>query len=260
LHANYGPFATVTAQTYPGFVFQDVNTPHTTYTVELPAAGAGFAGAVLYQPTAAGEFGFLFDQSLDVALYDSSGALVAPVGSAPGEAELCPQINHVVVHALSDAETYTLALASATQASPALNIEYLGQEASCDEACEPITLVASRTYQPAAWEDAVLILDHHIVFEIPQRLVVTEGKAGFGLARLTVSAEGLDVVCRYRGNGHKRYVFQSCSNGAVAGDDIEAESLHLRVKRGGNAGPNQRTTVELTIQPECEDHHEHEEE
>jgi hypothetical protein len=258
LHALYGPFETVSAQEYPGFVYNDVNAPHTTYTVELPAAGTGFAGAVLYQPSTAGEYGFLFNQALDVAVYDGTGSLVAPVGTAPGDEAICPEIDYVTVYALSGGgTTYTIALGSATEASPVVIAEYLGQEASCEEACEPLTLVASRTYHPAAWEDAELTLDHHVVFELPKRIVVTEGSAGLGLAQLTVSAEGEEVVCRYRGNGFKRYVFQSCSNGAEAGDDIEAEYLKLHVKRGL---PAQRTTVELTIQPECEGDHEHEHE
>jgi len=227
--------------------------------VELPAAGAGFSGGVLYQPTVSGEFGFLLDQPLDVSVYDSSGALVDPVGSARGDADLCPQIDHVLVYALSDAETYTLVLASATSSSPVLIAEYLGEEASCEVSCEPLTLVASRTYRPAAWEDAELTLDHDIVFELPKRLVVTKGNAGLGLSVLTVSAEGNDVVCRYRGNGRKRYVFQNCSDGTRPGDDVEADFLALHVKRGGNDGPRQRTTVELTIQPECDGDHDHHE-
>jgi hypothetical protein len=256
LHALYGPFETVTAQEYPGFVFTDVNAPHTAFTVELPASGSGFAGAVLYQPSTPGEYGILFDQTLDVAVYDEVGALVTPVGTAPGDEAICPELDYVTVYALSGGgATYTIALGSATDSSPVLIAEYLGAEASCEEACEPFTLVASRTYDPPAWEDAELTLDHHVVFELPQKLVVTEGKAGFGLTTLTVSADGEDVVCRYRGNGHKRYVFESCDNGAQAGDDIEAEYLKLHVKKGK---PNQKTTVELTIQPECD--HDHEEE
>jgi hypothetical protein len=260
LHANYGPFTTVTAQVYPGFVFSDINSPHTAFTVELPAAGSGFAGAVLVQPTAAGEFGFLLDQPMEVTLYDSSGAQVDPVGSTPGDAGICPQLNHIVVYALSDTETYTLALGSATASSPLLVAEYLGAEANCEVSCDPLTLVASRSYHPAAWQDAELTLDHEVVFELPRKLVVSEGKAGSGLALMTISAEGHEVVCRYRGNGRKRYVFQKCDNGAVPGDDMEADFLTLHVKRGVNTGPEQRTTVEVTLQPECEGGHEHDHE
>jgi hypothetical protein len=253
-HATFGPFSGVTAQAYPGFVFSDVNAPHTAHTITLPTDGAGFSGAVLFQPTVPGEFGFMLDAGRPLEVRDSAGNLLTPVGTAPSDPALCSLIAQVHVYALLDTETYTLVFPSTGDDTVQLITEYLGAEASCEVACEPFTLQASRTYRPAAWSDGELSFDEHVVFELPKRLVVTQGNAGNFLAQLSYWHDGEEVVCDYRGNGRKRYVLECCSNGAVAGQDVEADALRLHVQRGANNGPNQTTAIEVTIQPECVPH------
>jgi hypothetical protein len=256
LHMKFGPFQTVSTQPYPGTVFNDINTPHTAYTMTLGAQAQGFQGAVLYQPTVTGEFAFLTDGAAAVSVFDGAGSPVTSVGVAPGDGALCAEIGQVAVFALSDTETYTLVMGSEADVDPTVVVEYLGAEASCEEPCEPLTLTAARSYGPPSWVDDERVLEHHIVFELPTTIPVVEGRAGSGLVLFSFANEVEEVDCRYRGRGRRGFVFHDCSNGAQPGDDVEAEYLKLRVARGGNTGRGKTTAVELTIQPECDHHHE----
>ena len=272
LHALYGPFASVTAQAYPGFVYTDVNAPHTAYTIGLPAAGSDYQGAVLYQPAASGDFAFLLSEDTALAVYDGAGQPVAAEGVQSIDPAVCSAMSHVHVFHLEDTETYTVVLGPTGSASVQAVIEYMGEEGGC-EACEHAHLVASKSYgPPPRWEDGVAVLDHPISFEIPGEIPVTEGNAGNRWVTLRFRLGGGPVVrCRYRGGADvpypstpeeleaaSRYVFSHCNNGMVAGDDAEADQFRLRVLHGGNAFQGERTEVELELEDEACHGHEHE--
>lgn len=271
-HAQLGPFQSTPAQSYPGFVFSDVNAPHTSYSVQLPGGAAPYEGAVLYQPAVSGQFAFFVTPETALVVYDSAGQVVAPVGDAPVDPALCAAMDHVSVLVLSDAETYTVVLGPSASPSPSVIVEYLG-EGGC-ESCEHVHLVAAKNYgPPPSWENAVVSLEHPITFEIPAEIPVTEGNAGNHWAHLRFRlGSGPVVRCSYRGGASvphpstpaqlalaARYVFFGCNNGMAAGDDAEADWFKLRVLHGGNACFGGRTEVELEIEDEACHGHEHEE-
>lgn len=122
-HASFGPFQDVQAQPHPGFVFTDVNAPHTFYTISLPADGPG---AVLYQPAVTGTFAIYLDEKHPVTVLDSAEAeipvrLEHPISSCPDP----ESITWVRVHELDETETYTLVIGPAADGVASIAVEFL---------------------------------------------------------------------------------------------------------------------------------------
>lgn len=252
-HANFGPFASVGAASYPGPVFASISSPHTAYAVALPASGAEFLGQVLYQPPATGAFAFLLNPDLGVEIYDSSGALVPPVGEQLVAPQVCGQLSTAVVYQLDETETYNVVAGPAPTASYLAIVEYLGTAPSCDE-CEHVDLTASLSRHPRSREDASVVLEHEVLFEIPEEIPVTEGIAAGSRATLKFSHAGDWSRCRYLGSPSRSdaLLLASCSHGYSAGDDAEADAFELRVDSTGPCGV---LRLGLEIHPEaCEDH------
>lgn len=107
-HANSGPFASATAQAYPGFVFTDISQSHTAYTVTLPGSSGSFSGAVLYSPGVDGKYAFFTTPGVPLSIVDASGQPVPLAIEAANDPALCAQIDHIAVFNLDSSQTYTL--------------------------------------------------------------------------------------------------------------------------------------------------------
>ncbi|WNG59833.1 hypothetical protein F0U59_37780 [Archangium gephyra] len=71
-HAEYGPFAAVTAAALGTTPFVDVSTPHTAYNITLPARGFGYGGAVNFIPEESGEYAFLLSRHRGLRIFNGN--------------------------------------------------------------------------------------------------------------------------------------------------------------------------------------------
>jgi hypothetical protein len=130
----------------------------------------------------------------------------------------------------------------------------------------PVTLKPILFYEPElSHEDAHVSLSEPIFFHIPDEIPVIAGNAGNGVVRFTyVDASGTPVECIYRGGSDEtsptsplevakgfRYVFESCSNGLVAGDRDQGSDFRLHIESGDPAHPHGQVRVELTVGGGC---------
>lgn len=266
-HAQLGPFDSVAAQPYPGFITSDISTPHTAYTVTLPGAASSYSGGTYYFPVVTGEFAFFVNPESTLTLYDSSDSLVEALDQGPVDAEVCSLLSEAKLYELSDTEFYTVVFGPEEETSLLTLVEYLGEHREC-ESCEEVHLTASMTNWPPSREDGEITLDHPIGFEIPEVIPVTVGASSGGLVSLKFSSGGgPSLKCWYWGTftSPEEFEFLHCTGGLEPGDDVEADKFRLRVDFGGvTDGPE--TEVELEIEDEAchghddDDHDDHEEE
>lgn len=281
-HVMNGPYASVSASATVETALANVNLPHTAYTVNLVPVDGRYQGAVRYRPSELTTHLVFVAPDVPFVIHDATGVAVAPELTADVDPEACdpdaPQ-QHLVRYeqfTLDPAQTYRIFFGPTDASSVLFLVEHVEEFAGICEGCEPVDLDASVSYWPLEWEVAHAELDDPVVFELPETLPVVEGNAGQAWSLLSYVDEdsGQPVFCWYRGAASvpvphtpaqiasgDHYTFHSCSNGLAAGDDVETHELWLKVLLGGNPFPEQRTTVELFLEPECGGHeHEHEEE
>jgi hypothetical protein len=259
LHAEFGPFAAVSAQPYPGTVFSNIDTPHTAYTVTLPASGSSYAGAVRYRPTASGDHAFFLTPGTPLALFTNDGVPVPIEREGEIPDELCALIERVGVTHLEAGESYIVSYGPSTASGVQTIIEFLG-DGGCQE-CEHVLLSASRSWRPPNNSPAEELLEHPIAFEVPATIPITEGSACFGTVTFAFrNGDGPLVNCLYSARpAGPDFALLACSGGVQAGDDVEANYFRLRVNPFGAL--HGAVTVELELEDEaCSGHdHEHEE-
>lgn len=262
VHAEFGPFASATAQPYPGLITTDISTPHTAYTVTLPGAASQYSGGTYYFPAVTGEFAFFVNHPSTLTLYDSSDNLVEALDEGPVATEVCSLLSEVKIYELDEAEFYTVVFGPEEDPGLLTIVEYLGEHREC-ESCEEVHLTASKTAWPPSREDGELTLEHPIGFEIPDVIPVTLGESSGGLASLKFSsAGGPSMKCWYWGtfSSPEQFEFLHCTGGMHPGDDVEADKFRLRVDFAGVTGGPQ-TEVELELEDEaCHEHEEHDDE
>jgi hypothetical protein len=258
-HANFGPFESVEAQSYPGFVFTDISASHTAFSISLPASGSEYQGAVLYGPGESGRYAFFTTPGVTLSVLDGGGVPVPLAIEAAVPDELCGAIEHVAVYELDSSQVYTVVHGKAPSPTVQTIVEFIG-EGHCDE-CEEVHLEASLSLSPFDRQDAVAQLEAPHSFEIPAELEVHEGTATLGTTRLSFrSGTGPTVHCLYRAeNEHNAFELIGCTGGFGAGDTAEADDFKLHVNLGAALfGP---ITVEAELPAVgCEDDHDHEEE
>lgn len=258
-HANFGPFQSVAAQPYPGFVFTDISAPHTAFNVTLPQSGSEYTGAVIYAPGESGRYAFFTTPGVDLSVVDGNGSPVPLAIEAAVPDELCGQLEHVAVFELDSSQTYTIVYGPAPSAAVQTIVEFIG-EGHC-EACEEVHLDASLSLHPFSRQDGVAELDAPLGFAIPAELEVHEGTATIGTTRLSFrSGTGPLVHCLYGAEyDHNAFELIGCTGGFAAGDPAEADYFKLHVGLAAALfGP---ITVEAEILEEgCEDDHDREEE
>jgi hypothetical protein len=258
-HANFGPFESVAAQAYPGFVFTDISASHTAFNISLPASGSAYEGAVLYGPGESGRYAFFTTPGVTLSVLDGAGVPVALAIEAAVPAELCGAMEHVAVYELDSSQVYTVV--HGPTASPAVQtiVEFIG-EGHC-EACEEVHLDASLSLWPFERQDAVVELEEPHSFAIPAELEVHEGTATIGTTRLSFrSGSGPLVHCLYAAeHEHNAFELVGCTGGFDAGDPAEADYFKLHVNLGAALfGP---IVVEAELPAAgCEDDHDHDHE
>ncbi len=127
LHGALGPFQTVSAQPYPGFVYTDVSQSHTYYTVTLAGEAGVDHSAVLYFPVASGAFAIYSKTRFSLTLRDAAGEPV-PVffEHAVTTCSAADSLTWVTVYeSLSDQEEYTLDIGPVAASTVSLAVEYL---------------------------------------------------------------------------------------------------------------------------------------
>jgi len=127
---------------------------------------------------------------------------------------------------------------------------------------DPIVLKASREYKKGtSWQDGEISLEAPLPITLPVEIPVREGNAGNHRLELWYrEPSGLTVNCDYRGGSDephpesnyqralgRRYVFERCSNGALAGQTVQASWIKLHVRVGDQKDPAGRTRVELRL-------------
>ena len=261
-HAEYGPFASVTAQPYPGIVTSNINTPHMAYSVALPGSGTDYSGGTYYFPGASGEYAFFVDPETTLTLYDSGGSLIEPEAHGPIDAEVCSSLSLAVVYELNQGQFYTLVFGPEDSPDVLTVVEYLGEHREC-ESCEVVLLSASKTAWPLSRSDGRASLDHPISFEIPSAIPVTIGESSAGLASLKFKSGGDPAMkCWYWGSfsSPEEFRFLHCDGGLQPGDSAEADDFRLRIDLGGVTG-GLETAVALELEDDaCHEHEEHDDE
>lgn len=258
-HASFGPYESVAAQSYPGFVFTDISAAHTAFNVTLPASGSEYQGAVLYGPGESGRYAFFTTPGVTLTVLDGGGTPVPLAIEAAVPEELCGAIAHVAVYELDSSQVYTVVHGPTPSETVQTLVELIG-EGHCEE-CEEVHLEASLALFPYQRQDAVVELGEPHSFEIPAELHVHEGTATVGRTRLSFrSGAGPFIHCAYRAeHAHNAFELVHCTGGFGAGDVAEADYFKLHVNSSAALfGP---ITVEAELAAEgCEHDHEHEEE
>lgn len=253
-HAEFGPFASATAQAYPGFVFTDISPAHTAYNLTLPGTST-YQGAVLYSPVVSGEFAFFSTPEATVTIYDSANNPVTLEREGLTDPAICSSIEKASVFHLEVFETYTVVFGPQTGPSVATIVEYLG-EGGC-ETCAHVHLDAYRSLNPNVNEPAEVVLDAPIAFEVPEVIAVEEGQARRGTVTFTFRNPGSLVKCLYKAHQPSNtFVFHHCTHGVSVGDDVTASEFQLVVsKKAAKRGP---IAVELELEDEACHEHDHE--
>jgi hypothetical protein len=258
-HANFGPFESVAAQAYPGFVFTDISAPHKAYNVSLPANGSAHEGAVLYGPGESGRYAFFTTPGVTLSVLDGAGVPVPLAIEAAVPDELCGAMEHVAIYELDSSQVYTVVHGPTASPTVQTIVEFIG-EGHCED-CEEVHLHASLSLSPFERQDAVVELGEPHSFEIPAELEVDAGTATIGTTRLSFrSGSGPMVHCLYKAeHEHNAFELVGCTGGFDAGDPAEADYFKLHVNLGAAVfGP---ITVEAELPAVgCEDDHDHEEE
>ena len=131
-------------------------------------------------------------------------------------------------------------------------------DAADGSTCRNVVLVASKTYNPSAWADATQTLSPALRFALPAEVPVTSGNAGNHWITFTFSLNGTAFTCRYNGGASQahpnspsqialglKYKLGTCTNGAVAGDVLQADLVKLHVDNGDSY--KNPTTVRMSL-------------
>lgn len=257
-HASFGPFASVAAQPYPGFVFTDISAAHTSFTIALPGGSGAHRGAVLYSPGADGKYALFNAPGVAPRIFDAANQPVPEVIGAAMPDESCALLDQVTVFELSSAQTYTVVFGPSASPSVQAIVEFIG-DGTC-EACRGVDLDASLSLHPYQRRDAEASLEAPIAFEVPPQLSAIQGVPRVGTTTFSFrSGSGPWVHCLYAAKP-SRGAFQllACSGGVRAGDDAEADQFRLRVNPGAALlGP---IAVELELEDDACHGHDHGEE
>jgi hypothetical protein len=247
-HATFGPFASVNAQAYPGFVFSDISAAHTNFTVTLPGNGNTHGGAVLYSPGADGRYAFFTTPGVSLQVVDADGNSQARLADAAVPNELCAQIEQVAIFELSSTQTYTVVFGPTASTSTQTMVEFIG-EGTC-ETCAAVDLDASRSLFPASRQDGAAQLETPLAFEVPEQIAVLQGTARVGTTTLSFRNGGEPWVrCVYAASPSlNAFKLVACTGHLRAGDRAEADRFKLVVNPGSALfGP---ISVELELEDE----------
>ena len=145
-------------------------------------------------------------------------------------------------------------------------------QASGQERCLVGQVSATKRYDPSVWEDGELALGQSKQVYLPQEIQVTAGSSGnHQLTLYYIDAQGVEQTVLYRGGASashaynqagtsrnegqyqqgQRYVFQSSSNGVVADELIQVQSLRVSINNGDSWDPSGQTSVVMKLYEPC---------
>lgn len=126
-HGAFGPFESAAAQEYPGFIYTEVNSPHTYYTVTLPVTAGAANSAVLFWPVATGPVAIYTKTQFPLVVRAAAGnAVPTALEHAITTCSVEDSLTWVrAFRELTDAEPYTLDIGPTAEGSVSLAIEYL---------------------------------------------------------------------------------------------------------------------------------------
>jgi uncharacterized protein (TIGR03382 family) len=115
--------------------------------------------------------------------------------------------------------------------------------------CGEVTVVASITYHPHAWQDFTSDVPN-TSFAVPATLPVIEGNAGNGHVWLSFRQDGGDETkCLYQG-AETAYLFHHCTVGSVvAGTTVVADHVTVRVQNAD--AHHAKTTIGTRLGTPC---------
>jgi hypothetical protein len=125
-HGKFGPFASVASQPSSELLPQNnVNTPHTLYTVSLAGEPLGNESVVGYSPLESGAYGFYQDDHYPLRIENSAGLPVEPV-LVDTTFQTCPdELRMLRVFDLTALEPYRVVLGPTADRSVAVAIEHM---------------------------------------------------------------------------------------------------------------------------------------
>jgi hypothetical protein len=121
-HGDYGPFLAVSAAPLGSTPIPNVNTPHTAFTITLPAAPTdGYAGAVTFRPPETGEYAFFLSRRRAFKIYDGT-ALVSRECASLVDAALCGSLRRQVMADLEEGKVYRLEFKAGLEQNASFNL------------------------------------------------------------------------------------------------------------------------------------------
>lgn len=75
-HGTHGPFVSLGAQSYPGFIYTDISASHTYFTLTLSGEPGANRSGVIYAPGITGVYAFFLKEPYAFSIYDSEDAEV----------------------------------------------------------------------------------------------------------------------------------------------------------------------------------------
>jgi MYXO-CTERM domain-containing protein len=129
-HGANGPFVSAPAQSYPGFVFTDISSSHTYFTLTLSGEAGQNRSAVLYAPGQTGVYPFYLKEQYPFSVLSSAGEEVSllfehAVSCGSGGAG-SGSLEWVKVYELLRSETYTIVFGPTDDETASVAIEYQG--------------------------------------------------------------------------------------------------------------------------------------
>jgi cysteine-rich repeat protein len=124
-HAKFGPFQAVSAQPYPGFIYSDVNSTHTHFTVTLPGAPDANESAVLYMPVVTGAFALYSKGNYPMRVIRTSDQADVPPRYENAVSTCGEELTWFRVYDLVGGDDYHVVFGPMGESSAIVVIEYL---------------------------------------------------------------------------------------------------------------------------------------
>ena len=145
-------------------------------------------------------------------------------------------------------------------------------QASGEQRCLAGQISATKRYDPSVWEDGQLSLSGVQSVYLPQEIQVTAGSSGnHQLTMYYTDENNTEQTVLYQGGASashaynkagttrnegqyqqgQRYVFQSSSNGVVADELVQVQSVRVSINNGDSWDPSGQTSVLVKLYEPC---------
>ena len=121
-HGDFGPFMAVAAAPLGSTVIPNVNTPHTAFSITLPANTTyQYAGSVTFRPTETAEYAFFLSRRRAFRIYDGT-TLVSRECSSLVDETSCGSLRRMVMADLEMGKVYRLEFKAVHAANASFNL------------------------------------------------------------------------------------------------------------------------------------------